>query len=286
MPDFVYTTFMGGHFIDLVPYEYGHESCSANHSFGPARRNHFLFHYVINGTGRLDFTRSDGQEGSMPIHAGQGFIIFPRVVTTYQADGDNPWQYLWIEFDGLRMAERLSQAGFSQDYPLYQPTSQYERDMMMQEMLYIVAHGRESTLGVVGHAYLFLEHLIRSSFKPREDTNGGMSEFYVREALEFVGAHYQEDITVEDIAANSGLDRSYFGSLFKRSVGTTPQRFLMGYRMDRACELLECTSLPIAAIGRAVGYSKQLHFSRAFKNARGVSPRQWRRQTGTTEGTG
>ena len=286
MPDFVYTTFTGGHFIDLVPYEYGHESCSADHSFGPARRNHFLFHYVINGDGRLDFTRSDGQRDSVLIHAGQGFMIYPRVVTTYQADSVNPWQYMWIEFDGLRMPERLSQAGFSQDHPLYQPTSQYERDMMMQEMLYIVAHGHESTLSVVGHVYLFLDHLIKSSFKPRENRGGGMSEFYVKEALEFVGAHYQEDITVEDIAANSGLDRSYFGSLFKRSVGKTPQRFLIGYRMDRACELLEYTSLSIAAVGRAVGYSRQLHFSRAFKNARGISPQQWRRQMDATEGTG
>ena len=52
----------------------------------------------------------------------------------------------------------------------------------------------------------------------------------------------------------------------------------MNYRMVKAAELLKLPSLSIADIGSAIGYENQLHFSRAFKNIYGVSPREWRNQ--------
>ena len=59
-------------------------------------------------------------------------------------------------------------------------------------------------------------------------------------------------------------------------IGKSPQEFLISYRMTKAAELLKLTSLSIADIGNAVGYPNQLHFSRAFKNTYGTSPRSWR----------
>ena len=46
--------------------------------------------------------------------------------------------------------------------------------------------------------------------------------------------------------------------------------------MTKAAELLKLTTLSIGDIGSAVGYENALHFSRAFKNVYGVSPRTWR----------
>ena len=50
----------------------------------------------------------------------------------------------------------------------------------------------------------------------------------------------------------------------------------MNYRMVKAAELLKLTDLSIGDIANAVGYPNQLHFSRAFKNVYGISPREWR----------
>ena len=50
--------------------------------------------------------------------------------------------------------------------------------------------------------------------------------------------------------------------------------------MTKAAGLLKLTGLSIADIGNAVGYPNQLHFSRAFKNVYGISPRQWRCEHG------
>ena len=86
------------------------------------------------------------------------------------------------------------------------------------------------------------------------------------------------NISVEDIASTCGLNRSYFGKIFKNAVGKSPQEFLLNYRMIKACELLKLTQLSIGDISSAVGYDNQLHFSRAFKNIYGISPRDWRKQ--------
>ena len=63
-------------------------------------------------------------------------------------------------------------------------------------------------------------------------------------------------------------------------MGKSPQEFLIAYRMTKATELLKLTQLSVSDIGNAVGYPNQLHFSRAFKNVYGISPRQWRNENG------
>ena len=103
-----------------------------------------------------------------------------------------------------------------------------------------------------------------------------MSDYYIKEAINYIEQNFQNNITIEDIAKVCGINRSYFGKIFRRSTGRSPQEFLMNYRMIKAAELLKLTSLSIADIGSAVGYENQLHFSRAFKKKYGVPPREWR----------
>ena len=102
-------------FIDLCLYQYGHEKCTPGHLFGPATRNHYLFHYVLSGTGTLMATNSKGQNINYQVRSGQGFMIFPGQITTYVADIQVPWEYVWVEFDGLRTTEILNVCGFSKD---------------------------------------------------------------------------------------------------------------------------------------------------------------------------
>ena len=69
------------------------------------------------------------------------------------------------------------------------------------------------------------------------------------------------------------LNRSYFGKIFKRCCWEISSGILINYRMVKATELLRLTQLSVQEIGNAVGYPNALHFSRAFKNIYGVSPR-------------
>ena len=77
----------------VVPILYGREQCSKTHKFGPAVRQHYLLHYVLDGEG---FLHKGGQVYS--VSKGDLFVILPGEVTTYWADQIHPWQYAWVGF--------------------------------------------------------------------------------------------------------------------------------------------------------------------------------------------
>lgn len=276
MSDLLFSVFPNENFVDLDLYQFGWEQCTPAHSFGPAARNHYLFHYVISGTGTLMADDSKGVTQTYQIKSGQGFMLFPGQISTYVADKNLPWEYAWLEFDGLKVREMIEIAGITKDSPIYHANSKDLRQNMMEEMLYIVKNADKSPLHLIGHLYLFLDYMTRSAETMRLKQGGRLRDFYIKEALSFIEQNFQNDISVEDIAAFCGLNRSYFGKIFHDTIGKSPQEFLMSYRMQKATELLKLTQLSIGDIGNAVGYSNQLHFSRAFKNVYGVSPREWR----------
>lgn len=278
MSNLLFSVFPNENFVDLGLYQFGWEQCEPSHLYGPAARNHYLFHYVISGTGSLMADDSKGWTQTYQIKSGQGFMLFPGQISTYVADKDLPWEYTWIEFDGLRVREMLEIAGLSMDSPIYHARSKDLRMNMMNEMLYMAQHADESPFHLIGHLYLFLDYLTRSAASMKLNQGGRLRDFYVKEALTFIEQNFQNAISVEDIAAFCGLNRSYFGKIFRDTVGKSPQEFLMNYRMVKAAELLKLTQLSVGDIGNAVGYPNQLHFSRAFKNIYGISPREWRRQ--------
>ena len=145
-------------------------------------------------------------------------------------------------------------------------------------MLSIVKNPSASPLSHIGHLYLFADILISSSTSRKQLQGGRLSEFYAREAVVFIEQNYASDITVVDMANRCNLDRSYFGKVFKDVIGQSPQEFLIRYRMSKAAELLILTNSSIGDIGSSVGYQNLLHFSRAFKNVYGISPRDYRQK--------
>ncbi|MCD8365167.1 MAG: AraC family transcriptional regulator [Clostridiales bacterium] len=278
MQDCIFSIFPNETFVDLGLYQFGWERCAPSHSFGPAARTHYLFHYILTGTGTLEYLDARGNSHTCQIRSGQGFMLFPSQVATYIADRDLPWEYVWLEFDGLRVKETLDICGITQNAPIYHARFDDLQNQMKNEMLYIARHKEETAFHLIGHLYLFLDYLARSASGRQLSQAGKMQDFYLRESIAFVEQNFQNDISIEDIAAFLGLNRSYFGKIFKKAVGKTPQEFLISYRMVKACDLLKLTRLPIQDISRAVGYPDQLHFSRAFKKLYGIPPREWRRQ--------
>ncbi len=278
MSNILFNIFPHENFIDLGMYQYGYEQCDPGHSFGPAARNHYLFHYIISGTGTLMADNSKGETQTYSIKSGQGFLIFPGQITTYFANPNIPWEYIWIEFDGLKAKELLYLTELSLDAPVYHSHSKALREQMMNEMLHIVHHAQESPFHLIGHLYLFLDYLTQSSKSTKLVQSSKMSDYYIKEAIHYIEQNFQNNISVEDIASVCGINRSYFGKIFRNTLGRSPQEFLINYRMTKAAELLKLTSLSIAEISSAVGYENQLHFSRAFKKIYGISPREWRNQ--------
>lgn len=278
MSDFLYNILSDERFMDLNIYQYGYEKCQPLHSYGPFIRNNYLFHYVLSGRGTLRVENADYSCSEYKIGSDSGFLIEPGQITTYFADRYAPWEYCWLEFDGLRAKEILESAGLSGDNPVFLPRSKGDAEKVKKEMLYLTSHSQESSLHLIGHVYLAMDALIQGSIRKRTIQDGKLSKYYTREAISFVEQNYAQPITVEDMAARCNLERSYFGKIFKETMGQSPQNFLIRYRMSKAAQLLSTTDFPIGDISVQTGYPNQLHFSRAFKNVYGISPREYRQK--------
>ena len=281
MDDFSFSVFPSEELLDFKLFQCGWEQCAPLHSFGPFVRNHYLFHYVISGRGFLDSTVKKGSTRRYDLEAGQGFLISPGQINTYSADQVQPWKYVWLEFDGMRVAEYLGEAGLSAAQPIYRPESIAQAEQVRDLMLYIAGHSKASSLCLIGHLCLFLDALIQSSAARQEPRETPLRDFYIQEAVSYMELNYQRELTVEEIAGACQLNRSYFSKLFKEKKGCPPQEFLIRLRLSKAAELMRTTKVSIGDISVSCGYPNQLHFSRAFKQRYGISPREWRAQNKT-----
>lgn len=278
MKNNIFKIFSNENLIDLNMYQFGREDCEPSHMFGPAKRNHYLFHYIISGNGILYADDERGNTQTYKLHENQGFMIFPNQITTYIANDIHPWHYIWIEFDGLRVKTSLETAGFSKNNPIYNAKSIDMCEKLLFEMQYIVENESLTVLNAIGHLYLFLDILTESNNSVKSTNKNNMKDFYIHEALTYIESNFQKNITIEEVAQVCNINRVYFGKIFKESLGKTPQEFILEYRMTKATELLKLTQMPIKEVGIAVGYENQFHFSRAFKNVYDISPYQWRKK--------
>lgn len=84
--------------------------------------------------------------------------------------------------------------------------------------------------------------------------------------------------TAETLASAVGMSEGGFAAAFGATFGVSPHKYLIGRRIDRACQLLRDTRLSLTEIAMRTGFSTPSHFSTAFRTRMGVSPRDYRRR--------
>ncbi|WP_256760294.1 AraC family transcriptional regulator [Cohnella sp. WQ 127256] len=261
------------HQLDLHLIQYGMEQCSGGHSFGPAVREYYKIHYILDGEGIFEIAGKTYRLGK-----GQGFLICPGTVTYYKADEENPWRYCWIGFNGIKAATLLKQANLWDEQPLFNsgPDDDFYKhciDMMIESSA--MKNGREIKL--TGLLYIWLSTLVQYCPALQTETaNGNSREKYIAQVVHFIELNYANKITVTSIAHFIGLQRSYLSSLFREVMNTSIQDYLISYRMRKACELLQNSNLSIGDIARSVGYDDPLLFSKMFKKTINTTPTQYR----------
>lgn len=98
-------------------------------------------------------------------------------------------------------------------------------------------------------------------------------KYIVQQIMDYMSKHYQEKISLDQIAANMYLSTYYISKIFKSETGDTPINYLISLRMQKARELLDAgPDCSIQSVATAVGYEDAYHFSKLFKKYYGLSP--------------
>ena len=98
------------------------------------------------------------------------------------------------------------------------------------------------------------------------------------EAVSLMEANYEEPLPTEEIARLVGVSRRQLERLFKQYLSSLPSRYYLELRLNRARHLLQQTSQSILQIGLSCGFSSGPHFSSAYRNHFGITPREQRSQ--------
>lgn len=262
---------MGLTFPQINILSSGCQNCEPGYKYGPSVRNYYLIHYVLSGKGTLYF-----DDKAFHIEAGQAFLIEPGYVTAYEADKDNPWEYIWINFDGEYVKNLLETAEISQFNPVFPKEYNMHLNSIFTNLCCLLKEGTIDELYVLGSLLQVFstianlpEHLQQRY--PRRTV-------YVKRATDYIDNNFHLPLTVENVAKLLRLDRKYFCSIFKEETGISPIQYIQNRRVKRACCLLRDTMHSVSEIARSVGYEDLFTFSRMFRQQTGLSPSQYRQQ--------
>ncbi len=114
----------------------------------------------------------------------------------------------------------------------------------------------------------------------RNDTSPDAVNERMQKFLHYIDLHYQEEISLEQLADCASVSKSECTRCFRRCIRTTPYRYLTEYRLAKAAKLLGETDLPVSTIALDVGFRQVSHFGKCFREKTGFTPREYRNQKG------
>ena len=100
--------------------------------------------------------------------------------------------------------------------------------------------------------------------------------FIVSNAVQYMQEHFQEKITLPEVAEKIYVSQWHLSKLLNRHMGKNFSEVLNSIRIEKAKELMKDPSLRLADIAEMVGFLDVAHFSRVFKKLTGVSAGEYR----------
>ncbi len=102
----------------------------------------------------------------------------------------------------------------------------------------------------------------------------------IRKAMEYIGRHYTEDLSLNLVADVVYLNRDYLSRQFKKEVGVNFTEYLMTVRLRHARRLLETTDMRVSDAAQRVGITNMSYFSTVFHKYFGCKPNDVRKNRG------
>jgi AraC family transcriptional regulator of arabinose operon len=230
----------------------------------------YLLIWVIAGRGF-----SERGEDRVDAVAGSLIAYPPGPPQTYGADPADPWDILWMHFDGPEAAAFFDRWGVADRLDLRLGLDATIRDRFIE--LIVAQQSPEPNrprlcdclgwglLGLIDHRLAML----RDGAGPDTFERLQRVQAYVAERL-------AEPLPIESLAAVAGVSPRQLRRLFAASLGTTPVRYVIEHRLARASALLSETTMPVQQVAEASGFEDPYYFSRQFRQRMGESPSGYR----------
>ncbi|MDD2970994.1 MAG: AraC family transcriptional regulator [Lachnospiraceae bacterium] len=269
-------------------YYCGREACKKKHFFGPAVRPHYLIHFVLNGKGIYRIEKGKKENIQYEVNAGEAFLIRPGEITYYQADAEDPWEYVWIAFDGEEAERVLEERGLLQDQyvctwverqsiaEIRKVNTEDSVRQFLRAMSRRFEQGQCSQMELKGYFYFLFDTIAETTERRTGNREGAYETRYLEKAVLYIRHNYGYDIRVSDVAQHVGIERTYLFKLFKKYKECSPKAYLTEYRLMVAKDMLGSTRFTITEIALSCGFHDSSVFCKTFMKKEGTSPLRYR----------
>lgn len=111
------------------------------------------------------------------------------------------------------------------------------------------------------------------------ESKSGLTYSKLRRVQEYVEENLSQSISLDEMAKISNMSAFHFIRSFKVAMGTTPVRYVLNRRVEKAKRMMLTTTKSLVEVSLSCGFSNQSHFTTAFKQATGITPSAWRAQS-------
>jgi AraC family transcriptional regulator len=229
---------------------------------------------------RVTWSVDGNQSQSTPLPPGSVFIYGDRNFVWHKRERES--EYVNILLDQKFLAQVALESSLSAPVEL-----QHRVIFLDSTILYIAQMFKLELLNgsVAGKLYveslrnLLAVHLLRNyNFTVAKPVlvNGALDAFKLNKVKDLIEDQLHEDLSIADMAAVVHMSQFHFARAFKTATGTSPHRYLILRRMERAKILLKVTKMSIAQIAYGLGFANQSHFIAQFRKAFGTTPKNYR----------
>lgn len=228
----------------------------------------FLIVYVLSGSGKLDY---DGR--TYALGEGQAFFINCEKPHCYCSDEENPWEILWVHFNGATSAQYFDYF-YRKTAAVFMPENTFSMENTLRNIIEINdSAGADcairSSLLIVTLLTEILETTAISS-EPVQET--------AKTVKQYLNSNFTEKITLEQLSAQFFMSKFHLEREFKKYCGITIFDYITAKRITLAKRLLRFTDKSIDEISTACGFSDQSYFNRQFKKAEGMTGTAFRKK--------
>ena len=124
-----------------------------------------------------------------------------------------------------------------------------------------------------------LQHYARQNCLP--EISGGLAPHVKRHIIDYMHAHLEQGVRLEELAELANLSSYHFSRMFKQSLGEPPHRYMTELRLKKAQSMVLQSQMPLKDVALQLGFNDQSHFGKKFKQRFGASPAQARRLANT-----
>ena len=242
----------------------------------PHTHNHMELFFIVGGKGQFLI-----EDQLHPVNANNLVIINPNVTHTEVSLNAQPLEYMVLGIEGITLA------GSGTANSQFSILDHYESAEISGCLRNILREMEQKNTGYEDICQAYLEILIIRLM--RSTALAVPSEPQIFSAnrqcaavRRYIDLHFKEQLTLEQLAEESHMNKFYLSHAFKREFGVSPINYMISRRIEESKYLLAETDLSMSQIAQLLGFSSLSYFSQVFRRTQSISPKEYRQNSKNT----